>query len=58
MILSMTAFGHASRETDAGVLTWEVRSVNHRYLEVGLRLPEELRTIETDVRQLVGERLG
>ena len=58
MILSMTAFGHASRETEAGVLTWEIRSVNHRYLEVGLRLPEELRAIETDVRQKVGERLA
>jgi len=58
MILSMTAFGHASGKTEAGVLTWEVRSVNHRYLEVGLRLPEELRAIETDVRQLIGERLG
>ena len=58
MILSMTAFGHASGKTEAGVLTWELRSVNHRYLEVGLRLPEELRAIETDVRQLIGERLG
>jgi len=58
MILSMTAFGHASGKTEAGVLTWELRSVNHRYLEVGLRLPEELRAIETDVRQLIGERLA
>ena len=58
MILSMTAFGHASGKTEAGVLTWEVRSVNHRYLEVGLRLPEELRAIETDVRQLIGQRLA
>ena len=58
MTLSMTAFGHASRKTDAGVLTWEVRSVNHRYLEVGLRLPEELRALETDVRQAVTARLG
>jgi len=58
MILSMTAFGHASRKTAAGVLTWEVRSVNHRYLEVGLRLPEELRVIETEVRQAVAARLS
>jgi uncharacterized protein (TIGR00255 family) len=57
MILSMTAFGQASCETDAGVLIWEVRSVNHRYLEVGLRLPEELRAIETEVRQAVGGKL-
>lgn len=57
MILSMTAFGHASHKTAAGTLTWEVRSVNHRYLEVGLRLPEELRAIETEVRQAVGGKL-
>jgi len=58
MILSMTAFGHASRKTAAGTLTWEVRSVNHRYLEVGLRLPEELRVIETEVRQAVAGKLS
>jgi len=49
---------HASRKIGAGVLTWEVRSVNHRYLEVSLRLPEELRAIETDVRHAIAARLA
>ena len=57
MTYSMTAFGHASCKTRAGVLTWELRSVNHRYLELGLRLPEELRAIDPDVRQAIGARL-
>lgn len=39
-------------------LTWELRSVNHRYLEVFVRLPEELRALEPLVRERVNARLG
>ena len=45
MLRSMTGFARAERATPAGLLAWEIRSVNHRYLEVGLRLPEELRAL-------------
>ncbi len=50
---SMTGF--ASAETQAGSfrLVWEIRSVNHRFLELGFRLPEELRAVEPDCRDLV-----
>lgn len=41
-----------------GTLIWELRSVNHRYLEVGLRLPEELRNLESPVREILGKRVG
>ncbi len=58
MIRSMTAFARREADTKRGVLTWELRSVNHRYLEVGLRLPEELRGLETAVRELIGKRLA
>ncbi|MFZ5622410.1 MAG: YicC/YloC family endoribonuclease [Pseudomonadota bacterium] len=58
MIRSMTAFARQEREGDWGVLTWELRSVNHRYLEVGLRLPDELRGLEAAVRERAGRRLG
>lgn len=58
MIRSMTAFARQEREGDWGVLTWELRSVNHRYLEVGLRLPDELRSLETAVRERAARRLG
>ncbi|MBI5041786.1 MAG: YicC family protein [Gammaproteobacteria bacterium] len=58
MIRSMTAFARQEREGDWGVLTWELRSVNHRYLEVSLRLPDELRSLETAVRERAARRLG
>lgn len=58
MIRSMTAFARREREGDWGALTWELRSVNHRYLEVGLRLPDELRGLEAAVRERAGRRLG
>ncbi|MCW8874673.1 MAG: YicC family protein [Gammaproteobacteria bacterium] len=58
MIRSMTAFARAEADTDLGALAWELRSVNHRYLEVSLRLPEELRGLEPAVRERVGRALG
>ena len=54
MLRSMTGFARAERTTAAGLLAWEIRSVNHRYLEVGLRLPEELRASEADYRRTIG----
>jgi len=58
MIRSMTAFALASSEQAGAELTWELRSVNHRYLEVFVRLPEELRAMEPLVRERVTARLG
>jgi uncharacterized protein (TIGR00255 family) len=54
MLKSMTGFARAERTTPAGLLAWEIRSVNHRYLEVSLRLPEELRAAEADLRRAIG----
>jgi uncharacterized protein (TIGR00255 family) len=50
----MTGFARAERATAAGLLAWEIRSVNHRYLEVGLRLPEDLRASEAEFRRAIG----
>lgn len=58
MISSMTAFARNEYRGDLGEISWEIRSVNHRYLEVFLRLPEELRVLETPVRERVTARLG
>jgi uncharacterized protein (TIGR00255 family) len=58
MTLSMTAFARAETETASGALVWELRSVNHRYLELAIKLPEELRSIEPQVREQVGGRLA
>ena len=54
MLRSMTGFARRERATTAGLLAWELRSVNHRYLEISLRLPEELRSIEGDLRRTIG----
>jgi uncharacterized protein (TIGR00255 family) len=54
MLKSMTGFARAERSTPVGLLAWEIRGVNHRYLEVGLRLPEELRAQEAEFRRAIG----
>ena len=58
MIRSMTAFAREQGHGEYGELTWEIRSVNHRFLESTVRLPEELRAIEAVVRERVTLRLG
>ena len=55
---SMTAFARQEAALPLGALTWELRSVNHRYLEISLRLPEELRSLEPRVRELINTRLA
>ena len=51
MTRSMTAFSRQERQEAWGTLTWELRSVNHRYLEPHFRLPESLRDIEGSLRE-------
>ncbi len=58
MIHSMTAFARRDRDTEWGALTWEMRSVNHRFLEVSTRLPDDLRSLEPVVREKVAATLG
>jgi uncharacterized protein (TIGR00255 family) len=58
MIRSMTGFAGAERQYPFGRLAWELRSVNHRYLEVGLRVPEEFRTLEPEIRKTLGQYLS
>jgi uncharacterized protein (TIGR00255 family) len=57
MIASMTGFARRELAGTWGTLTCEIRSVNHRYLEPGFRLPEELRPLESDLRQLLAKHL-
>jgi len=54
---SMTAFARVTAIGDEGELTWELRSVNHRFLEPYVRLPEDLRALEPAVRERVAKRL-
>jgi uncharacterized protein (TIGR00255 family) len=57
MIRSMTGFARCERQGSWGTLTCELRAVNHRYLELSLRLPDDLRGIEGEARQLLGTEL-
>ena len=58
MIRSMTAYATAERATDGGTLACELRAVNHRFLELGLRLPEELRVLEPALRERIAARIA
>ena len=58
MTHSMTAFARQELNGPYGTLTWEIRSVNHRYLEPHLRLPESLRGLEAPVRDLLRKGLS
>lgn len=58
MTQSMTAFSRCELDTDLGSLTCEIRSVNNRFLDLQLRLPEELRNHEAALRQLVSNKIN
>jgi len=57
MIQSMTGYATASRELPAGLLTLELRSVNHRFFDVGFRMPDELRALEPALREAIAARV-
>lgn len=58
MTRSMTGFARHETNFDWGNIVWEIRSVNHRYLEPHFRLPEHLKAIETSLREQLRKRLG
>ncbi len=58
MTASMTAFARNHMATSWGQLSWEIRSVNHRYLDISLRLPEPLRAAEEAVRERINKQLA
>jgi uncharacterized protein (TIGR00255 family) len=57
MIHSMTGYAAATREFPFGTLAVELRSVNHRYLDVQFRLPDDLRAVEPALREQLGEHV-
>jgi len=58
MARSMTAFARQELVKEWGVLTLELRSVNHRYLDISLRIPDELRNVEQKLRERIAEKLA
>ena len=57
MIASMTGYAAVSREIPQGSIALELRSVNNRYLDLQFRLPDELRALESDMRDFLGTKL-
>lgn len=57
MIYSMTAFARYEHKTTFGALVGELRSINHRYLEIHMHLPENLRVFEMPIRERIRDRL-
>lgn len=54
----MTAFAREVMDGEKGNFVWEIRSVNHRYLDVNLRLPEEFRCLENQFREIINQKLN
>jgi len=58
VLKSMTAFSRQEAVSNHGTLVWEMRSVNHRYLDISIRLPEDLRAVESLVRDRLNKKLS
>ncbi len=58
MTNSMTGFARVENESEAGYLSIELRAVNHRYLEISPRMPEELRRLEGQLRGIIQKHLA
>ena len=58
MIYSMTGYAVAAAELAFGALNLEIRSVNHRYLDIQFRIPDELRPLEGGLRERASARIG
>jgi uncharacterized protein (TIGR00255 family) len=58
MIKSMTAFADNEAEIGNSTINCELRSVNHRYCDITLKLPERLRFMEADLRSIIAERIN
>jgi uncharacterized protein (TIGR00255 family) len=57
MLKSMTAFSRVQQSNSSGDIIWEIKSVNHRYLEPGFKLPDDFKMLEPDIRKQLGHYL-
>ena len=57
-MLSMTGYGRAMGDMDGRQLTIELKSVNHRFLDLSFRMPRNLMFLEDDARKLIGAKLA
>lgn len=58
MIRSMTGYARTERQNPQGRVSWEMRSVNHRYLDLGFKLPEEFRVLENELRPRIAAEVS
>jgi uncharacterized protein (TIGR00255 family) len=58
MIRSMTGYARAETQAPWGRISWELRSVNHRYLDLQLKMPEEFRALESELRSRAGAKVS
>ena len=58
MMQSMTGFANAQAEYDGIRISWELRSVNHRFLDLSLRLPEDMKALEAPCREQLAGQAG
>ena len=58
MVYSMTGYPIATKESYQGILSLELRSVNHRYLDIQFRLPDKFRALEPSMRELITSKLN
>jgi uncharacterized protein (TIGR00255 family) len=56
-VRSMTAFSRGETDMPWGNIVWEIRSLNHRYLDTNIRLPDSMRTLEAAVREKLRKKL-
>jgi uncharacterized protein (TIGR00255 family) len=57
-MFSMTAFARVNESTKEADLTWEIRSVNHRYLDISLKIPDEFRALENNIREQIRAKVS
>jgi len=58
MIKSMTGFGHAELSSDKGCVRMEIRSTNHKFSEISVRLPSHLSEFEDSLRKTIGREIS
>jgi uncharacterized protein (TIGR00255 family) len=57
MLYSMTAFARNEQQTEWGQFTWEIKTLNHRYLDVGFKIPDTFRSLEIALRDRLREKI-
>ena len=58
MIRSMTGYARLETQNDEGRIVWEMRAVNHRYLDLSFKLPDDFRVLEADIRAAVAPAIS